>query len=261
MAGLETPDTQPRTVDAVTTTVEILEALSTVDEPTTTELSDYLSLSPSTVYSHLATLEQRGYVVKEGYEYRPSLRFLERGSIVRENQIDMYEPAKDVVKKLAQETGEVAWGMVEENGQGVFLLKEEGENAVESGSHPIGSFCPLNYPAPGKAILAFLEEQRVDAILEQHGLPAVTPNTVTDRQTLMDQLEEIRERGYARSNKEGAVKTQTVAAPVLDIDDNVLGAISVSGPASRINGTEFEEELPNILVEHANIIEINAMND
>lgn len=260
MAGSETHDTQPRTVDAVTTTVEILEALSTVDEPTTTAVSEYLSLSPSTVYSHLATLEQRGYVVKEGYEYRPSLRFLERGSIIRKDHIEMYEPAKDVVKKLAQKTDEVAWAMVEENGRGVFILKEEGENAVESGSHPIGSFCPLNYPAPGKAILAFLPEERVEAILDQHGLPAVTPNTVTDRQTLFDQLDTIRERGYVLSNKEGAVKTQTVAAPVLDVDDNVLGAISVSGPASRIDGTEFGEQLPNILVEHANIIEINAMN-
>jgi len=254
------PETSPRTVDAVDITVDIMEALWDVEEPTATGLADHLDLSPSTVYNHLSTLQRRGYVVKEGYEYRPSLRFMEIGSRVRERHVDIYDPAKEVVSDLAHETGEIAWGMVEENGLGVFVIKEEGENAVESGQYSVGSRVPLHASAPGKAILAFMPDERIDEVVDAHGLNAVTPNTITDREELTAELERIRDEGVSFSDEEGAVGTQTVAVPILGRDDTVLGSISVSGPSSRISDTEFEERLPKLLAEHANIIEINVMN-
>lgn len=255
------PSEKARTVDAVNIALDIMEAIPEIDDPTVTGIAEEIGLSPSTVYNHLATLEDRGYVVKEGYEYRPSLYFMRVGGLVRNQYLDIYEPAKEVVEHLAEETGEVAWMMVEENGVGIFVLKEEGENAVESGQYSVGSPCPLHASAAGKVILAHMPEERVDEIIDQHGLSAVTRNTVTDPDALKGQLERIHDQGVAFSNEEGTMGTQTVAVPILGKEDQVLASISVSGPTSRINDDQFKERLPSLLVEHANIIEIKVMNE
>jgi DNA-binding IclR family transcriptional regulator len=109
----------------------------------------------------------------------------------------------------------------------------------------------------GKAILAHLPESRVHEILDRHGLPEKTEQTITERDALFEELSEIRERGVAFDREERLSGLRCVAVPILSNSSRVEGALSVSGPTSRMQGERFESELPERLRSAANVIELN----
>lgn len=246
---------ESRTVDAVQTACDVVDALQTLDGSGVTELADHLGLSKATVHSHLATLRQNEYVIKDGEVYRLSLRFLDLAEEVRD-RLGIYEIVQDELDDLADETGEIAQFAVEEHGRAVYLHKAMGENAVQTASR-VGTREYLHCISLGKAILAHLPRERVEEIVERHGLPEQTENTITDRDALFDELDAIRERGYAFDNEEKIQGLRCVASPVHDVRGAVLGAVSVSGPSSRMEGDRFRNELPDRVTRAANVIEIN----
>jgi len=73
-------------------------------------------------------------------------------------------------------------------------------------------------------------------------------------------VEGVREKGYAYDDEEIQKGLRCVAAPIRDYDGGVLGAVSVSGPTSRIADDTFHQEFPQLVTSAANVIEINARN-
>lgn len=243
-------------VKSVETAFRILDALQKLDGAGVTELANTLDIPKSTIHNYLSTLVQEEYVIKHGTSYHIGIRFLEYGAYARV-QLDIYGIAKPEVDNLATTTGELANLMVEEHGRGSYLHRARGEKAVQVEAH-VGTRVPLHGTALGKAIMAHLPRERVDAIVDQHGLPAATPSTTTDRDALNDELAQIREDGVAFDNEERITGLRCVAAPILSKNDRVLGAISVSGPSNRIRGERFTEELPNRVLETVNVVELNV---
>jgi DNA-binding IclR family transcriptional regulator len=245
------------TVDAVRTTFRVLETLEAMDGARVTELADELDIPKSTAHNHLRTLIDEEYVVKddETNEYRIGLRHLKFGEHAR-NQT-LYQIAKPEIRDLAAETGEHANLGMHEHGYGVYVFKSTGEKAVKLDSYP-GKRVYLHTTGFGKAMLAHMDEDARKAVYDRHGLPAMTPNTTTDRDELEAELEEVRARGYAFDDEERLDSMRCVAAPLTTTDDRVVGAISVSGPKGRLKGDYFREELPDRVVSTANIIEINS---
>jgi DNA-binding IclR family transcriptional regulator len=234
---------------------DTLETLVATKQGGVSVLASELDRPKSTVHDHLRTLEQLGYVIKEGEEYRPSTKLLELGARSR-NQMEIYKQAKEEINSLAEETGEHSSLVVEENGRGVLLHTARGDKAVQVDIHS-GMRIRLHTTAPGKAILAYLRRERVEAIIDEHGLPRMTNRTITERAALFENLETIRERGYALDREERIEGMRAAAAPVLSRDDDVLGAVSIYGPTNRIAEMGFEDTLPKQLLRTANIIEIN----
>jgi len=252
------PDESPRTLKTVERTAKIINALETLDGGGVTELADFLDMSKSSVYHYLATLRQEEFVVKNGDEYELGLQLLLVGEYVRNHNL-LYRYGREEVEELADETGEYANLFTEEHGKGINLYKARGSDAVGTGYQTDKLQQPddLHCTATGKAILAFLSDERVHEILDQHGLPRRTDNTITDRDTLFDRLETVRERGYAYNDGEEVEGLRAVGAPVIDRDGNVLGSLSVAGPTSRMKGERFSEELPELVQRTANVIEVN----
>ncbi|MFC7197268.1 IclR family transcriptional regulator [Halosimplex aquaticum] len=93
-------------------------------------------------------------------------------------------------------------------------------------------------------MLAYMDDERLDGIIEEHGLPSVTENTITDEDELRAELGAIRERGYATDDEERLEGIRCVAAPVRTSGDEVVGAVSVSGIKSRMQGEHFRERVP-----------------
>nr|WP_244257329.1 IclR family transcriptional regulator C-terminal domain-containing protein [Halomicrobium sp. IBSBa] len=114
-----------------------------------------------------------------------------------------------------------------------------------------------NSTALGNAILAHLPEDRVDEIIEQHGLPEMTENTITERDELFERLKRVRTEGVAFDDEARVKGLRCVAVPIVNNDDVVEGAISVSGPTSRLQGDRFRSKLPAKLKSVANVIELN----
>lgn len=245
------------TLQTTENTIRIVKMLKRLDRAGVTELATHLDMSKSTVHDHLATLKEHDYVTKhDDGTYGIGLGFFEMGEYARKRR-KIYEIARPEVKALAEETGELANLLVEEHGRGVYLFRARGEKAVTLDTHT-GKRRYLHNTALGKAILAYLPEERVHEILDTHGLPAATTNTITDRSMLFEKLEENHERGVAYCGQERVEGLQCVAAPILSNDDRVLGAVSVAAPTTRMKGRRFEEEIPELVLQAANVIEINV---
>ena len=236
------------------TVFAILETLQEEDGARISDVADALDLANSTAYRHLSTLAEQGYVLKEDGEYYLSMRFLRFGHYVRQRK-KSYQLAAPKVAELAGKTDERAEFMVEEHGRSVFVHREVGDNAVRTDSG-IGKSHPLHATAAGKAILAFLPDDRIQAILDRHGLDAHTDDTITDREALFEEVEAIRERGVSYNKQEYIEGLRAVGVPVLAPDESVIGALSVSGPTHRLKGPRFEEEIPDLLLGTANEIEL-----
>lgn len=236
-------------------TIRILEAIFRYKGGSLTELASELDMNKSTVHNHLSTLVEEELVVRNGSEYRLGLRLLEFGGFARK-QYDIYQIALPEIERLAEQTGEIANLVVEEHGRCVYVACETGNRAVNLEIHP-GVRRPLHVTAAGKAILAGLPSDRIDAIVERYGLPAETPQSITTRGELENQLAEIRDRGIAFDDEEHIERLRCVAAPIHDSDEGVLGAVSISGPSSRVTDDRFSDEFPAIVNSALNVIELN----
>jgi DNA-binding IclR family transcriptional regulator len=236
---------------------EILEWINERGGATLGELVDQFDKPQSTVHDHLTTLTDTGYLRKDDDNYHVSVRFLKLGGLARARS-RLFRAGKQELVQLARTTGEHANMMVEENGLGIFLYKEKGDDSVRLDTYE-GMEAYLHTTAMGKAILAELPDDRREEIIEEHGLPRITENTITEYDQLMDELEEIRERGYAIDNEERIDGIRCIAAPIIS-HGRVFGAVSVSAPRSRMSGDRFESEIPSEVQNTANIIEVNIQH-
>lgn len=237
-------------------TIIIVESMKKTEWKGVTELAETTDVTKASVHQHLKTLERNGFVVSRDGEYRLGMRFLELGLRARD-RLTLYQVGHPELKKLAASTGERANLMVEENGLGVYVDIATGQQGLSLDTN-VGSQQHLHTSGLGKAILAHLPPKRVDRIIGRHGLPEKTANTITDREELFRELETIRERGLAFEREERVEGIQCVAAPVQDNDGQLLGAVSVSGPASRMTETRFRDEISEQVKETATVIRINA---
>ena len=247
-----------RQLKTVETTLEVISALEDLDGAGVTEIADHLDLSKAAVHNHLSTLKANEFVVQADGEYRLGLRFTAVGEYVKHQQ-PLYQAGKAEVDSLAERTGEYAHLMAEEHGRGFHLHKAQGDKAVAKAYHDLNLEKPyyLHHSAIGKAVLAHLSADRIEAVIDEYGLPAVTENTITSRERLHEELERVRERGYAVNDEEEIRGLRAVGAPIMTSERGLVGAVSVSGPLSRLKGDVFREELPETVMQTANVIELN----
>lgn len=212
--------------------------------------------SKSTIYTHLVTLVRLGYVTNEDGVYQLGLKFLDLGTYAR-GVYEVYHAARPKLKRLAEETGERVQLMVESDGRGVYLARFEGSRAIPAAVR-LGTPRYLHLSSAGKAILASLPDRRVDDIVAEWGLPTATDHTVVDPDALADELEAIRERGYALNRQESIQSAWSIGSPVRT-GDEVLGAVSLSGPIHRLqDGSTVRDDLVTDVMAAVEEIEIDV---
>lgn len=234
---------------------EIVNALRELEGARVSELANHLEMPKSTVHKHLSTLKYSGFVVKEGDVYHVGLRFLTLGGYARARKKG-HRMARSLVKQLAEKTEERAQFIVEDCGKATYLYKETTSHAVKTDVQ-VGMRTHLHTISAGKAILAHLPRERVNSILDNHGLPQITDHTLNNLDDLFGELEVVRNRGYAFNIEERIEGQHAVGVPVFDTDDSVIGAFSVSGPAHRMKGDWFKQDIPDLLLGTANELELN----
>ncbi len=246
--------TMSRTVSTADTLFEVIETLRDIEGSTVTELATELDLAKSTVHAYLASLEQKEYVVKEDNEYKLGLKFYDHGMHIL-NRMDLIEVARPIMNQTAEESGELVWLFVEEHGRAVYLERAKGDRAVQTSGRR-GLRTSLHLLAAGKSMLAHMPDERIEGILDQHGLPQQTPQSITSKEKLYDRLEQVRERGYAYNRGEEVPGVYAIGAPILR-DGHVQAGISVAGPAARFQDENYDSEMRNTIIEAANTIELN----
>lgn len=257
IVNAETNDGDRGTLQTVSRAIEVINILAHSDRVGVTELANELSLSKSTVHTYLKTLEQSGYVVKDGNKYALAYKLWLLGESIR-NRSYLYRIAREEVDDLAAETGQYAHLTVAENGKGVNLFQTKGDEAstYDYQTRKTQHMEPLHITASGKAILASLPRETTNSIIDQHGLPRRTPHTITNREELLSELDLISERGYSFNDEEEIEGFRAVGAPILGPEGRVFGAVSASGPRSTLKDDRFREEFPNMVTRTANLIQV-----
>lgn len=233
-----------RTVKTADTLLSVIRNLQDLDGAGVTELAEHLGLAKSTVHDHLTTLREHGYVVKHEETYYLSLKFLNHGTYAR-NRLGLRETVGPSIGRLADDTEEAVWFAIEEHGELVHLYGANGDRAVDPICRP-GTRVPIHLTAAGKAILATYPDERVREIAAERKLTRRTADTVTDVETLVQQLEDIRDDEVAITRGEDHEGVTSIAA-VVSRDDETLGAVSVAGPNRRLSGDHLEETTTAIL--------------
>jgi DNA-binding IclR family transcriptional regulator len=253
------PVTGGKQIKSLATAFTIVEQVGDAEPVSLADLASRLSYSKSTIHYYLRTLAAERYVVQTPEGYRLGLRCLELGGRALE-QRGFPDVVATEVDRLANQAGQTAMVAVEECGKSVTVYRawpDEGE----SFDCRLGAEYNLHTTAFGKAILAHLDDEDVDAIVDHHGLPERTDSTVTDRATLEEQRETTRTEEIAFDDGERVEGVRSIAAPVLREGGAVYGAVGIVGPAAELDNPyghtkakRFEESPSNIVKRFAHII-------
>jgi DNA-binding IclR family transcriptional regulator len=242
-------------ISSVETSISIVECLQEHGVARVGEIAEATGNSKSNVSKHLATLRKHGFTEKTPEGYKLALRYLDLGGFVR-NSTPYSHVIKPKIRELAEITGEVAQFAVEHQGRSVMIYRETGNQGVSTRTR-VGRYLPIHQVASGKAMLAHLPRERVESIIDTYGLPAETENTITDKEALFDELEEVKQNGIATNNAESTIGLYAIASPIKMSGGELVGACAVSGPAHRIRDDEKIEEISDTLLGFVNEIELN----
>lgn len=239
-------------VKATTTSAQLLDALIELGGANVTDLAAHMGLSKSSTHDHLETLEQLGFVVRDGWIYRVSLRFLEIGANAR-NQNELYRIGTAEVRRLANVSGVVAGIAILERQRAICLYTAVGKKSEEL---PVdsGETLPLHCTAPGKSMLATLSEPAAAEILDTHGQDQYTEDTLTTRSALLEELQTIRTRGLAHDREEWQSNLRGIASAVTGADGDLLGTIFVMSSPDVMSGKRFQQDIPGLVISSANRI-------
>lgn len=247
-------NTTGRRLKTTQTSLEILKLILEHDGLTLAELDTMISSSKSSICSHLNTLRDSRYVVKDDGTYNVGFRLSLLGERAR-YRYPNEETVKQAVDQLAQKTGHEANFTIFEHGRLLMFYGTSGDAATNENDIHYRSEYHLHNTAAGKAILAELDRRRIEDILDRWGLPGESEATITSRKQLFDVLEEIETQEYATVDEEFAPGLVAVGAPVHDEDGNIIGGLSVGGPKYQINMTRLDHEFANKLLDTVSLLE------
>jgi DNA-binding IclR family transcriptional regulator len=224
-------------VDAAAKALSLLDAF-TLQEPSLSlsELMERTGLPRATAFRLLATLEQCGYVVKDGVDYSLGFKLFVLGNVVAEG-LDLRRVAHRHLEALRDATGETVQLAVLENWQIVHLDRAISHQSVAYMVSHVGAILPAYCTALGKALLAYQGEDLVDAWASTQELRRHTANTITTASGLLDELRRIRSRGYSIDDEERELGVRCIGAPVFDRDGHAIAAISLGAPTGRLPRT------------------------
>ncbi|MDA8098787.1 MAG: IclR family transcriptional regulator [Nitrospiraceae bacterium] len=230
-------------IQSVSHALDILESFTkTEKELGVTELSKRLALHKNNVFRLLATLEHRGYIEqnKETESYRLGPKTLQIGSIFIE-QRECRRQARPFLEELMAATGETAVIAVLRASKVIYMDSVEADRAVRAISR-IGAMLPAHCTSVGKAQLAYLSPVEVERLYAEPELPTCTSRSLKMRSELITALQTVRERGYADENEECDLDVRSIAAPVRDFSKNIIAAIGIVAPASRLTDQRIEQD-------------------
>ncbi|MBE9474537.1 MAG: IclR family transcriptional regulator [Chloroflexi bacterium] len=235
-------------VQSVERAIDILESFSAVEPGFGVgELSRRVNLPKSTVFRLLTTLESRGFIAQNS---ETGLYHLGVGLIPLANSVfvysDLRRTARPHLRSLANTLEETTSLIILVDTEIINLEQVEfrGRLVVRAGGteHRM----PFNATSAGKVIAAFLPEAEMEALLESQ-LPALTPATITDADTLRSQLMEVRTRGYATSFDEIEEGLHAISTPIYNNEGNVVACVSVSGPSYRLTRSRIAAASPHVI--------------
>lgn len=221
-------------IQSVDRAMQVLEILRKEKKSGVTEIGNKLGVNKSTAFRILSTLEDKGFVEKDDVtsKYKLGIRLIKFSNSVI-NDLDITKIAKPLLRELVEMTGESAHLCILSKSKAVFIDQVKSSEVINV-SAKIGGEEPLYCSAVGKSMIAFLPEKQLNDLIDIQKFIAFTPRTITSRQVLLEQLEKIKEVGYAVDDEEINSGVRCIAAPIRNFKGKVVASVGISCPANRV---------------------------
>lgn len=235
--------------------LHLIEAMSELDEPIRLQdIAKRLKMNVSTVLRFLTPLLRRGYVDQDPKTSRYSLTFKLCGIANNiTSRLDIRAIARPYMRNLAHIFKESANLSIENDMSVLYVEMVNGPSKTIMAMQRIGNIAPLHCTGVGKLFLLEYSQQKIDQYIAVKGLTRFTENTITDRERLLRELEEVRRYGYSFDNEECEEGARCIAAPVRDYTGRTVACVSVSGPITRMTDAHIYSNLPYLLETADNI--------
>ncbi len=191
------------------------------------ELAKASELSIGAIQRLTYTLENMGLLERDPLtkRFRIGSRMISLALSVTRN-LELKKVAHPFIQALSDEIGEVV-GLGAIEGDQIILVDIIHTRQVLNINMNIGAIIPPHATSTGKAILAHLSDQRIEELVEGHGLTKFTSNTITSVKSLKNELERVKELGFATAFDENTIGLTTIGAPIKNSDGEVNAAIAV----------------------------------
>jgi DNA-binding IclR family transcriptional regulator len=173
-------------------------------------------------------------------KFRLGLRLFDFGNRAIE-QYDLRDRAQPHLRRLVAETEETAHLCIMEAARVIYIDKIEPARSVRMITR-VGASNPMHCTSVGKAILAFLPEDRANEVVRRTKFERFTHRTIPNAEALRAEMEKTRRRGYAVDDEEFEEGLRCIAVPLLDAQRLPVAAVSISGPSFRVTA----QKLPSI---------------
>jgi DNA-binding IclR family transcriptional regulator len=216
-------------VKSVQVTLDVLEAVAFADrEMGVTELAVRLELTKGTIFRHLKTLVERGYLSQNAVtsRYRLGVKSHLLG-LMATASIDLLSASEQAMNELREETGQTVVLSAIETKAVRVVSAVMGKSAIEIGVRA-GSELQFHASAQGKIGLAFSRRPPI-ARLQRQTLARFTDNTITSWEALRRELERVRAQGWATAPEQAMLGINALAAPILDETGEGVGSLAIVG--------------------------------
>lgn len=220
---------------AVERTLLILEAAAQREGGmSNAEFSRKLKIPKSSASYILRTLEQHGYLRRDGEDgkYRLGMKILNLSRAAL-GGVDVREVALPIMRHLVDRIHITTHLAILDHGEAVYVEKVEAPSFIKMNTW-IGRRMEVHSTAVGKALLAYLNSKERDAILRQRGLKKLTTHTITTLPKLLQELDRVRQLGYAVDDEENSLGARCVGAPIFNGEGAVEAAIASTGTINDV---------------------------
>ncbi len=226
-------------------------------EMTLSELSRKLNMNKTTLFRYLETLQKLDILEKRDGSWFLGMELFSLGHQVdlQKSVIERVHPIIFACSRRTNETLSFA-GLIGESA--IYLDKVESSRGLQMRA-TLGDRLPFHCTALGKSILSVLPEYQVTELLERLNLKKYTPNTVTEQDVLISQIEEVKSSGYSLEEEELEPGLSCIAVPLYIKGLKFCGAVSFSGASSRLTRErmmELVKELNQVAAEIRESLEI-----
>lgn len=237
-------DPEPRErhfVQSLERGLTVIRALSEAEPQSVSEVAERARLTRAAARRFLLTLEELGYVRASGGRYSLTPQTLELGYAYL-SSLSLPEIAAPHLQALTQEVHESSSVSVLDGADVVYVARAAA-GRIMTVSIDVGTRFPAHATSMGRVLLAGLGEERLDAVLDEADLKALTPSTITSASDLRAEVERVRASGFALVDQELEVGLCSVAVPIHNASGGVAAAMNLSTHASRTPVERIEREL------------------
>lgn len=212
-----------------------------------TELAKRTKLNSTTAYRILQALVFEGLVYQDPDTDKYSLgyRLVMLGELAKQSN-SLLRIITPYVEQVAAKWGETTLvDMLDQNIEVVSLLQIPAAYRLTTAPR-YGQTMPAHCTSAGKVLLAYCRSDQIEQYIAR-GLKQFTPNTIVDPEGLRIELEKIRINGFATNLEEEEIGLNAVAVPIFEMNQQVVAALSIGGPATRINPVKIPEIADSLL--------------